>query len=73
MFGANGSVYHRPGDWIVSVSARNLVSDDHYNGTVEQVERQERETYIKNTQNLLDIGITRMITRRVSVTLVRFR
>jgi hypothetical protein len=69
VFGANGSVYHRPGDWIVSVSARNLVSDDHYNGTVEQVERQERETYIKNTQNLLDIGITRMITRRVSVTL----
>ena len=69
MFGANASVYQQPGEWLISAAARNLVSSDHYNGTVEQVQRQTNENYIKNTQNLFDIGITRVLTPRVSVTL----
>ena len=67
MFGANASPYQQPGEWQVSLSARNLVSNDHYNGTVEQVERQRLESYVNNTQNLYDIGLTRVLTRRVSV------
>jgi hypothetical protein len=67
VFGANASPYQEPGEWHVSVTARNLVSNDHYNGTVEQHERQERQNYITNRQNLIDIGISRVLTPRVSV------
>jgi hypothetical protein len=69
VFGANASPYSQPGEWQVNLSSRNLVSNDHYNGKVEQHERQENENYITNTQNLFDIGITRVLNRRVSVTL----
>ena len=68
VFGANGSAYPQPGTWQLNLSARNLVSNDHYNGTVEQVERQERENYITNRQNLFDVGISRQLTPRVSAT-----
>lgn len=69
MFGANASPYSRPGEWQINASSRNLVSNDHYNGTVEQLQRQQNQNYITNRQNLLDISVTRAITRRVSVTL----
>ena len=69
VFGANASPYQQPGQWQVNLSSRNLVSNDHYNGKVEQHERQERENYITNRQNLFDIGVTRVLTRRVSVSL----
>ncbi|HEX6317202.1 MAG TPA: hypothetical protein VFZ73_20165, partial [Gemmatimonadaceae bacterium] len=62
VFGANASPYQAAGDWQFTVSARNLVSNDHYNGTVEQVERHERENYITNRQNLIDFGVTKMLT-----------
>lgn len=69
MFGANASPYSRPGEWQINASLRNLVSNDHYNGTVEQTQRQVNENYITNRQNLFDISVTRVLTRRVSVTL----
>jgi hypothetical protein len=69
VFGANASPYHQPGEWLINVSSRNLVSDDHYNGTVEQVQRQELQNYVTNRQNLLDIGVTRVFTRRLSVSI----
>lgn len=69
VFGANASPYQQPGEWQVNLSSRNLASNDHYSGTVEQVERQELESYVQNTQNLFDIGVTRMMTRRVSLSL----
>ena len=68
VFGADGSAYPQPGVWQVSVAARNLVSNDHYNGKVEQVDRQTKETYITNRQNLFDVGITRQMSPRVSAT-----
>jgi hypothetical protein len=69
VFGANRSVYQQPGEWQVSLSSRNLVSNDHYNGTEEQVQRQTLQNYVTNRQNLADVGITRVITRRLSLTL----
>ena len=69
VFGADSSPYQQPGEWRVSVSARNLVSNDHYNGTEEQHERQELQNYVTNVQNLFDIGISRTVSRRVSVSL----
>jgi hypothetical protein len=67
VFGAAGSVYQQPGDWQVNVSSRNLVSNDHYSGTVEQHQRQELQNYVNNIQNLLDIGVTRIFSKRVAV------
>lgn len=69
VFGADSTPYSEPGQWLFNVSSRNLVSNDHYNGTAEQHERQERENYITNKQNLLDFSVTRVINRRVSVSL----
>lgn len=69
MFGANRSVYQQAGEWQVSISSRNLVSNDHYNGTDEQVQRQTLQNYVTNRQNLADLGITRAMTRRLSLTL----
>ena len=66
MFGANSSPYRQPGDWQVSVSSRNLVSNDHYSGTVEQHQRQELQNYVNNKQNLLDFAVSRLITPRLS-------
>jgi len=66
VFGADGSAYPQPGAWQLNISARNLVSNDHYNGTVEQVARQTSENYITNRQNLFDVGITRQMTPRIS-------
>jgi hypothetical protein len=69
VFGANSSPYQQPGDWQVTVSSRNLVSDDHYNGKVEQIERQRLQNYVTNVQNLLDIGVNRAVTKRLSLSL----
>ncbi len=69
VFGANADPYAQPGDWQLSLASRNLVSNDHYNGKVEQHERQERANYITNKQNLFDVGLTRTFTRRVSATI----
>jgi ABC-type Fe3+/spermidine/putrescine transport system ATPase subunit len=46
VFGADGSAYPQPGAWQLNISARNLVSNDHYNGTVEQV-ASPREIYAR--------------------------
>jgi copper chaperone CopZ len=67
VFGANASPYSEPGEWQLSLSSRNLVSNDHYNGKIEQHERQERQNYITNRQNLFDVGLTRVLTPRISM------
>jgi hypothetical protein len=69
VFGANASPYMKPGEWQLNLSSRNLVSKDHYNGTVEQVQRQELQNYVVNRQNLFDIGLTRVMTRRLSLSI----
>jgi hypothetical protein len=69
VFGANSSPYQQPGEWQVNVSSRNLVSNDHYSGKVEQVERQRLQNYVNNEQNLLDIGVSRAVTKRLSLSL----
>jgi len=69
VFGANANPYSEQGDWQVNLSSRNLVSNDHYSGTVEQVQRQELQNYVNNRQNLFDVSVTRVVTRRLSVSL----
>ena len=69
VFGADKSPYHEPGEWQVSITSRNLVSDDHYNGTEEQVQRQTLANYVRNEQNLVDFTVSHVMTKRLTVTL----
>jgi hypothetical protein len=67
VFGANATPYEAPGQWTFSVSSRNLVSNDHYSGTVEQVQRQTLANYVTNRQNLLDLSATLQASERFSI------
>jgi hypothetical protein len=67
VFGANASVYQQAGEWSLSLTSRNLVSNDHYSGTEEQVQRQVLENYVTNKQNLVDINVSRVMTRRLTL------
>ena len=69
VFGANANPYAQPGDWLLSLSSRNLVSNDHYNGKVEQVQRQTLRSYVTNKQNMLDVNLTRVFTNRFSASI----
>jgi hypothetical protein len=68
VFGANSTPYQQPGEWQVSLSSRNLVSNDHYNGTAEQVQRQTLANYVTNKQNLVDLTASRVMSRRLTLT-----
>ena len=67
MFGASADPYLKKGEWFFGVAARGLRSHDHYNGTVEQVQRQENQTYVINKQYSLDLSGTYAVTRRFSL------
>lgn len=68
MFGANRHPYQESGEWQVTIASRNLVSNDHYNGTVEQVQRQALQNYVTNKQNLVDIGVSHAVNRQLALT-----
>lgn len=67
VIGADGSTYTPAGEWQFSVGARNLRSTDHYNGTVEQLQRQTQGTYVVNMQHSLDFTVGYQINQRLSV------
>lgn len=67
VFGANASPYSLPGEWQVSLSTRNLVSNDHYRGGEEQVQRQTLQNYVTNHQHLVDLNVSRAFTERFSM------
>jgi len=69
VFGANADPYPQRGEWQVSLSSRNLVSNDHYSGTVEQVQRQQLENYFSNHQNLFDINVAHAVSRRLALSI----
>jgi hypothetical protein len=68
VFGAAGSPYSPPGEINVNVSTRNLRSTDHYNGDVEQTQRQDQLTYVVNLQHAVDVSLSYQWTPRVSLT-----
>ena len=67
MFGTTGSPDQEVGSWNVTVTARNSTADHHWNGTVEQVQRQTDGTYVVNRQNSITTTIGYQWTPRVSV------
>jgi hypothetical protein len=67
VFGANASPYQQPGEWHLSLSSRNLVSNDHYAGAEEQHQRQTLQNYVTNRQNLVDLNVSRAMTDRLTL------
>jgi hypothetical protein len=68
VFGSSNP-YSQPGEIQVTLSVRSLRSTDHYNGSVEQLQRQTLQTYVVNTQNAIDLSINRTITERLNLSL----
>ena len=66
VFGSSNP-YSQPGETQVNVSTRNLRSTDHYNGTVEQIQRQTLGTYVVNLQHAVDLTVSRTFTPRFSM------
>jgi len=67
VFGASADPYLQKGEWLFGTAARALRSHDHYNGTVEQTQRQDQHTYVVNIQDSLDLSGTYAVTRRFSM------
>ncbi len=66
VFGSSNP-YSQPGDTQVNVSTRTLRSTDHFNGDVEQVQRQTLNTYVVNIQRMVDVNISHVFTERFSM------
>jgi hypothetical protein len=69
VFGAASRLVPEKGDWHLSVSYRGLESDDHYSGTEHQRVRDRERTFVVNTQQALDIGLSYTATERLSFSL----
>ena len=69
MFGAASRVVPEKGEWQVSLSYRDLDSDTHYSGSEHQRVREREQTFVVNTQQALDIGVSYAATERLSLTL----
>jgi thiol-disulfide isomerase/thioredoxin len=68
VFGSSNP-YSQPGETQLNVSTRNLRSTDHYNGTVEQVQRHTLDSYVVNLQHAIDVTITHTFTERFSASI----
>lgn len=68
VIGANGSPYSPPGEWQMNLSTRDLRSTDHYNGDVEQLQRQTLGTNVVNIQNSVDLTVGYQKSERLGFT-----
>jgi len=67
VFGADASPYSQPGEWQISLSTRNLVSNDHYRNGEEQLQRQTAQNYVTNHQHMADLNVSRTFTGRFTL------
>ncbi len=68
MFNPSEQPYSQKGSWIVSFSFRGSTADKHWNGTVEQLQRETLGTNVVNQQRSYDLGVTYGVTQRLSLT-----
>lgn len=66
VFGSSNP-YSQAGETQITVSARALVSNDHWNGEEEQLQRHTLDTYVTNHQRMLDINVNHVFTERFSM------
>jgi len=69
VFGVASKLVPSKGDWQMSLSYRGLKSDTHYSGDQRQRQRERQGTYVINTQQALDIGVSYSATDRLSFSL----
>lgn len=69
VFGAASRLVPAKGEWQVSLSYRDLESDEHYSGSERQHQRDTLGTYVINTQQALDLGVAYTVTDRLSFSL----
>lgn len=56
-------------EWQISTTYRWLRADTHFAGTTELVQRERERNNVVNQQQLLDIGVTHAVSRRLNLTL----
>jgi hypothetical protein len=61
--------YQESGNWTASVSHRWQYSDKHFVGDVEQVYREKEGSQVINDINVIDLGVSYAVTKRISLTL----
>jgi thiol-disulfide isomerase/thioredoxin len=66
--GAQGP-YLSPNEWQIFASYRMLKADTHFAGIKELISRQLLRNNVINQQQILDIGVTRQMTNRLSLSL----
>src|SRR5205814_7986520 len=54
-------------DWSSDVCSSDL--DRHYNGTVEQIQRQEAHTNVVNDQRIIDLSATYQFNKRLGLSM----
>lgn len=69
VFGAASKLVPEKGEWQVSLAYRGLESNDHYSGTEHQRVRDREGTYVVNTQQALDLGVSYTVSDRLGFTL----
>jgi len=69
VFGAASRLVPAKGEWHLSLSYRDLDSNTHYSGTEHQRIRERQRTFVINTQQALDIGLSYTATERLSFSL----
>ena len=67
VFGASDAHGFVPKEWQFSFNYRGLKSDDHYNGTQFQYQRESARTFVINTQQLYDLSASYSLTKRINV------
>ena len=69
VFGVASKLVPEKGSWQMSLSYRGLKSDTHYSGDQRQRQREQLGTYVINTQQALDIGVSYSASDRLSFSL----
>jgi hypothetical protein len=69
VFGADSQPVAAKGTWQWSLSYRTLDSRVHYSGSEEQTHREELGTFVINTQEALDLGLSYQVSDRFSLSL----
>lgn len=65
----NEDPYLLRGEWQLSATYRWLRADTHFAGTTELLQRERLRNNVVNQQQLLDIGVTHAVNRRLNLTL----
>lgn len=67
LLGGAGGPYLGRNEWQVSATYRILSADTHFAGIKEVLQRELKHNNVINKQQILDIGITRELTRRTNL------